>query len=55
VREILRIIQVVLSPATDARKKEALAIWQPSLSTLLKQGGRRVVITPLGDIVDAHD
>ena len=44
-----------LQPATDARLKKDAEIWDVALNTLMKLGCRKVVVTPLGDIVDAHD
>ncbi len=48
-----------LQPSTDARKKqdviESGKLWDVQLNTLMKLGGRKVVVTPLGEILEAHD
>ncbi|MBX5496472.1 MAG: hypothetical protein IRZ15_14155, partial [Bryobacteraceae bacterium] len=48
-----------LQPSTDARKKQDVIksgkLWDVQLATLMKLGGRKVVVTPLGEILDAHD
>jgi CRISPR-associated endonuclease Csn1 len=50
---------LVLSPATDARKKELIkdqgSLWDATLNTLMRLGAAKVVVTPLGEVVKAHD
>lgn len=45
--------------SSDARKKEAIkeskALKSPRLSTLRKAGCRKVLVTPIGDVREAHD
>ncbi len=44
-----------LTPGTDARQKKDCEIWDVQLNTLMRLGGRKVVVTPLGEVVEAHD
>ncbi len=50
---------LVLSLATDARKRDEIrktgGIWDVRLNTLMKLGARKVVVSPLGDVIEAHD
>ena len=51
--------RVVMSPATDARKKEDISksgeLWQVSVNPLMRLGAAKVVVTPLGKVIYAHD
>jgi hypothetical protein len=48
-----------LVPLTDARKKEELVrskvYWRPFLNPLRKLSPRKVVVSPIGEVTEAHD
>jgi hypothetical protein len=51
--------QCDLSPSTDARLKDEIVagrcLWRININPLMKCGAAKVVVTPLGEVVEAHD
>jgi hypothetical protein len=51
--------QLELSPALDARLKKEIErdgkLWSPSVNPLFRSGARKVLITPLGEVIPAND
>jgi hypothetical protein len=47
--------QLELSPALDERLKKEGKLWCPSVNPLFRGGARKVLVTPLGDIIPAND
>jgi hypothetical protein len=47
--------QLELSPALDARLKKDIKLWSPTVGPLFLGGARKVLITPLGEVIPAND
>ena len=59
VRAVRQSGQLDLSPALDARWKEDIKkdgkLWRQNVNPLFLGGARKVLITPLGEIIPAND
>ncbi|HEX7361358.1 MAG TPA: type II CRISPR RNA-guided endonuclease Cas9, partial [Bryobacteraceae bacterium] len=55
VRSVRQTGQLDLTPATDARLKADADLWSPTVASLFKKGGRKVLVTHLGEVTPAND